>query len=82
MKKVTRFALIAIILLALLLSACAPPPPPVTQNQLQNAQREAVSEEEKANQLAKEKANLEKELATKKAEVDRLEQYKRQLLAE
>lgn len=82
MKMLMRTTFITLLLVALLLSACAPPPPPVSQDQLSTAQRETIAEEQKASELAKEKAKLEKELASKQAELEKLEQYKRQLLAE
>jgi septal ring factor EnvC (AmiA/AmiB activator) len=82
MKMLMKTAFITLLLFVLLLSACAPPPPPVSQDQLSVALRETTAEEQKANELAKEKAKLEKELASKQAELEKLEQYKRQLMAE
>jgi hypothetical protein len=82
MKMVAKIAVIAIVMTSIFLSACAPPPPPVSRDQLVDAEKQALAEEEKANELAQEKETLEEELSAKQAELRRLEQYKHQLETE
>jgi len=81
MKKSLKLLLGSIIILSILLSACAPPPPPVTKDQLATAEKEAIAEEEIADNVCAECDNLEAEVAAKQAQVDDLKNYKKELEA-
>ena len=82
MKNFFKLLIALVIIATFFLSACAPPPPPVSEDQLSNAEFQAVEAEKKADSLHNEMTELEKQVAAKEAELKSLQEYQKQLMAE
>ena len=82
MKNFYKVLIGLVLIASIFLSACAPPPPPVTKDQLDTSEEEALAAEKEANELKMEMNDLEEQVAKRKAELESLKDYQKQLEAE
>ena len=80
MKKYIRRLVLAFAVVSLFLTACAPPPPPpVSKDQIETTRTELSQTQKGVKKLENEKSDLEQKIAEKNAEIEKLNNYRRQL---
>lgn len=82
MKKILKLSVGMVLLASLFLTACAPPPPPVSKDQLDTAEMETIQAEKDAAAKATELKELQQEVDQRKADLEAIKEYQKQLDAE